>query len=306
MASVKSKLNRIRNVDAMTGLQGLPDNSVDGIITSPPYFQQRDYGSTTSLLWPSGSFKCHKHAWGETETVKKYRRATASRLSQYQTKAGSFATQSKICHTCKAWHGQLGQEPDIDLYIQHLLQIFEECQRVLKPDGVLWLNISDGYAKKSLLGIPEKLVLGLLKQGWYLRNKIVWHKPNAAPHPTRGRLKCAWEPVFLLARSKRYQFNIAPVKVPCVENPKATKNPGDVWSICTRSNPQAHFAVFPDELVERMVKTSPEGAVILDPFMGSGTVAKVAQELGRDFIGFEPNPKYVKIAEKKLHEVKVA
>jgi len=186
------ELNVIHNTDALSGLRMLPDESIDCIVTSPPYWQMRDYG-LDPILW-GGDDGC-KHAYA----------------------AYGFCTR------CGGWLGQLGQEPTRDDFIAHLCLIFDECRRVLKPTGTLWVNLGDSYSKpykyntrqnpkwyertkndsclidmyvdkarhripsKSLCNIPNKFADEMILRGWLLRNEVIWHKPACMPASVRDR-----------------------------------------------------------------------------------------------------------------------
>ncbi|MHB1700048.1 MAG: DNA-methyltransferase [Acidobacteriaceae bacterium] len=230
---------------------------------------------------------------------------------------------------------QIGLEPTLPQFINRLVGVFAEVRRVLRDDGVLWLNIGDGYTSgnrgwrapdkknparamairpdtpeglkpKDLMGIPWRLALALQDDGWYLRADVVWNKPNAMPESVKDRPTRAHEYLFMLAKSERYFYD-----------PKAVveangRNCRSVWNVHTQGFSGAHFATFPPKLVEPCIKASSRpGDVVLDPFFGSGTVGLVAQELNRRYVGIELHPDYVRIASERLwlyepHVIKVA
>jgi site-specific DNA-methyltransferase (cytosine-N4-specific) len=255
-------------------LRGLDEGSVQTCVTSPPYWGLRDYGI----------------------------------------------------------EGQIGGEDEVEDYVAHLVEIFGEAKRVLRDDGTFWLNIGDSYTSggrtwrdgdkklaargmsyraptptglkpKDLIGVPWRVASALQADGWYLRSEIVWHKPNGTPESVKDRPSRSHEFVFLLTKSERYFYDHDAVKQP------ATNGSGrvalrDVWSINTEPFPDAHFATFPRALVEPCIAAgSPAGAVVLDPFFGSGTVGEVAARSGRDFIGVELNPEYAEVAKGRLAQV---
>ena len=304
--------------DALTCLRTLPDTSVDICLTSPPYYALRDYGV----------------------------------------------------------QGQIGREDTPEAYVQRLVDVFAEVRRVLKPDGTLWLNIADsyagsgqsagtkhpskkqygnrgtrhmledgftskllhlqGYKPKDMVGIPWMLAFALRSAGWYLRQDIIWHKPNTMPEPVKDRCTKSYEHVFLLSKSQHYYF--APIREPCSASSlqdfrrrKTLNNKGggqasfegirpdlcrsrtdyyvadgqrnirDVWSINTKPYRGAHFATFPEELARRCILAGcPAGGIVLDPFMGAGTTAVVALQEQRHYIGVELNPAYVALTEKRI------
>jgi len=230
--------------------------------------------------------------------------------------------------------GQLGLESTPEEYVENMVEVFREVRRVLKNDGTVWLNLGDSYTNsKQLVGIPWRTALALQSDGWWLRQDIIWHKPNPMPESVTDRCTKAHEYIFLLSKSAKYKFNqmLEDLK-PSTFNDKRLFNgnyteqrrdrnyPGNaqqgsgmlrptngqankrsVWSITTKPYKEAHFAVFPDKLPELCIKAgSKEDDIILDPFFGSGTTGLVAQRLGRKWIGIELNPGYIKIAKKRF------
>lgn len=330
--------------DAVEQLRSLPPESVDCVVTSPPYFQLRNYGV----------------------------------------------------------ENQLGLESHVDRWVEELRLVCRGLARVLKPSGSLWLNLGDSYSRaarygapaKGLLAAPERLLLALMADGWLVRNKVIWSKPNPMPSSVTDRLNVTYEVVYLLVRSPRYWFDLNAIreahrssgsktarrmlgKTPDWAGPLAGsqdglrrarpdgvpghplgKNPGDVWTIPTRGFRGAHFATFPEALIERPIRVScpeaictkcqrpwqrevsirrdeaarPAGrdpfvmrmphrwrtwrrvgelvpcgcqaptvpGVVLDPFMGAGTVAVVAERLHRDWVGIELNPDYRQLAMQRI------
>lgn len=309
--------NTILIGNARTVLAGLPLESVDAVVTSPPYFRLRDYNRAE----------------------------------------------------------QLGLEETITDWVAELRAVCRVLARVLKPHGSLWLNVGDTYSRsagtgappKALLLGPERLLLALAADGWLIRNKVIWAKQNPMPESVRDRLSKTWEPIYLLTRSAHALFDLDAIRAPhrgrtarAVESNRRYqgahgglvrlkargryghplgKNPGDVWRLPKATYRGAHFATFPEPLVERpLLATVPEricvqcdrpwrrritprrpgevGAVgpllrcdcfapsrpgiVLDPFFGTGTVGAVAERLGRDWLGVEVNPAYVRLAAARL------
>ena len=303
--------------DALSVLRGLPDRSAQCGVTSPPYFGLRNYGHI----------------------------------------------------------GQIGLEELPEQYIAKLVDVFREVRRVLTDDGVLWVNIGDSYAdgtidglkQKDLIGIPWMLAFALRGDGWYLRQDIIWHKPNPMPESVRDRCTKAHEYVFLLSKSPRYFIdpegmkepatgqiagNVQPVKGVEHDGEKhrtrtglhkyaerrrsardsfkrdgskraepipgqsvgthraerdesswdvASRNRRSVWSVATQPFKGAHFATFPPALIEPCILAgSRPGDVILDPFLGSGTTALVADRLGRNAVGIELNRDYAELARQRI------
>jgi len=272
--------------------------------------------------------------------------------------------------------GQIGLEPTPDEFIAELVEVFRCVRDVLADDGTLWVNMGDSYCttpkgnpgargninggkrdtaeadvgatfdksklpglkNKDLIGIPWMLAFALRADGWYLRQEIIWHKPNPMPESVTDRCTKAHEQIFLLSKSPRYFFDSGAVKEPASENPVSaarrnrayfssvgtkaiqgtgfgqsgkgnnadhkgeTRNRRSVWSVATRPYKGAHFATFPPALIEPCILAgSAPGDVVLDPFMGSGTTAAVAIEHGRQFIGCELNPEYGPLQQDRIN-----
>ena len=321
--------------DVRQRLAEIPDNTIQCVVTSPPYWGLRDYGTDT----------------------------------------------------------QIGLEESPEEYVAQMVTVFAEIRRILRPDGVLWLNLGDSYAgnnsrasnngragfgteregvftktgeglkPKDLVGIPWRVALALQQDGWYLRQDIIWDKPNPMPESVTDRCTKAHEYIFLLTKSPRYFFDNEAIREPAQnwgtrdrtnmrggttdpllkhhgltgkpdeENP--TRNKRSVWKVATRPFKGAHFAVMPESLVEPCVLagTSEHGAcancltpytrydnngrtewqkqcrcectditpcTVLDPFTGSGTVAVVSLRHNRHFKGTEINPEYAQIAYERI------
>ena len=255
--------------------------------------------------------------------------------------------------------GQIGLEETPEEYIKAMVEVFRCVWDVLEDDGTLWLNIGDSYAgnnsrasnngragfgnprekvvnrtgdglkTKDLIGIPWMLAFALRAEGWYLRQDIIWHKPNPMPESVQDRCTKAHEYIFLLTKSQKYYYDHEAIKEPLKGEPEtrdknaegyqADYSKGDrfskvervfgadgmankrsVWSVPVKPYTGAHFAVFPSELIEPCILAgAPVGGIVLDPFMGSGTTAQVSQDLGRQYIGCELNPAYEKLQNKR-------
>ena len=264
---------------------------------------------------------------------------------------------------------QIGLEQTPEEFIQQLVEVFRLVRDNLTDDGTLWVNIGDsyynyrpgkgealpkqsvsktnqdlpqgsnprrgnrleGYKEKDLIGIPWMLAFALRADGWYLRQDIIWHKPNPMPESVRDRCTKAHEYIFLLSKSKNYYYDNDAIKEPAKDwgtrdrtkgkyhnegtglsphtgltksYPK--KNKRSVWSITKRPYKGAHFATFPPELIIPCIKAgSALNDTILDPFMGSGTTAAVAKSLGRYYIGCELHEDYGKLIEQRVSEYHV-
>lgn len=251
--------------DAKETLKEIPESSVHMAMTSPPYWGLRSYGSEDDI----------------------------------------------------------GEIDRLDEFVGRLRDVFRELKRVLRDDGLLFLNIADQYQPpdskigttnvessmddktsesrgeqkrldagvpgKCLIQLPEKLSMGLVDDGWVLRNKIVWRKTNPMPEPSaKDRFKQSWEPLYMFSPESHYQF----------EESMATES--DVWEIATSSDTVDHPAPYPRELCRRAIRAGcPDDGIVLDPFAGSGTTCAVAKEMGRDFIGIDLNPDYVAEAQSR-------
>lgn len=239
--------------------------------------------------------------------------------------------------------GQIGLEQTPEAYVAEMVEVFREVRRTLTDDGSLWLNLGDSYANgngllkpKDLVGIPWRVAFALQADGWWLRQDIIWHKPNPMPESVTDRCTKAHEYVFLLTKLAKYHYDADALReqtvtaidgrgstqerkeaghptrygmanrgdgwsMPSISAPEGGRNKRSVWSIATKPFKAAHFAVMPEALVEPCILAgSAKDDLILDPFTGSGTVGSVAIRLGRRFIGCELNPDYVAIAEQRI------
>ena len=199
---------------------------------------------------------------------------------------------------------QLGLEATPDEYVAKMVTVFREVRRVLRDDGTLWLNLGDSYGDaKQLQGIPWRVAFALQADGWYLRQDIIWHKPNPMPESVTDRCTKAHEYVFLLSKRQRYFYDADSVREPIKASTESRNgaNARTGWAITTQPYPEAHFATFPVELPTRCIKAgSAMGDTVLDPFSGAGTTGVACVALGREYIGVEVNPEYMKLSEDRL------
>tara|TARA_Y100000310_G_C20583006_1_gene763938 strand:+ start:128 stop:919 length:792 start_codon:yes stop_codon:yes gene_type:complete len=239
--------------------------------------------------------------------------------------------------------GQLGLEDTPEEYVESMVKVFREVRRVLKDDGTLWLNLGDSYngsgvtslKPKDLVGLPWMVAFALRANGWYLRQDIIWHKPNPMPESVTDRCTKSHEYIFLFSKSPKYYYDIDAIREDHTTQMKTLtwaerkalgdtsgnreaekfnvlangmskgqhpngRNKRSVWTVTTKPYKGAHFAVFPTELITPCVLAGTKaGDVILDPFGGSGTTGKVSIENGRKAIMCELNPEYVEIIEKR-------
>lgn len=231
---------------------------------------------------------------------------------------------------------QIGLEKTPEEFVSKLVDVFREVKRVLRDDGTLWLNIGDSYngsggqgtkpnimskeaaqgrggkaikvdgiKHKDLIGIPWMLAFALRSDGWYLRQDIIWNKPNPMPESVQDRCTKAHEYIFLLAKSKKYYYDNESIKEISSSKSKGydKANKRSVWTVTTKPYSGAHFATFPTDLIEPCVKAGcPIGGTVLDPFSGAGTTGLVAQRHGRNAILCELNEGYAVIAEKRIRD----
>ncbi len=262
--------------DALHVLRRLPDASVHMVCTSPPYWRLRDYGVA----------------------------------------------------------GQLGLESSYTEYISKLCNVFDEVKRVLRPDGTAWVNLGDTYSgsggqkqprmrhpkalqagaqpsvprtdipRKSLCLIPFRFAVEMVRRGWLLRNVIIWHKPNVIPESVTDRFTLDFEYLFFFAKAHHYYYQqqFEPATERGVRQGAGyVRNKRSVWSIPTKGYLGRHYATYPEALLEIPIRAGcPSDGVVLDPFLGAGTTALVAQHLGRRCIGIELNPAYAAMARERV------
>jgi DNA modification methylase len=239
--------------------------------------------------------------------------------------------------------GQIGFESTPEEYAATMVKVFGLVRQMLADDGTLWLNLGDSYAggvvptglkPKDLIGIPWRVAFALQADGWYLRSDIIWHKPNPMPESVRDRPTKSHEYLFLLSKSERYFYDADAIAEESVsEGPRladddeptrhgtagarasgvtrlgagATRNRRTVWTVATQPYSGAHFATFPPELIEPCILAgSRPGDIVLDPFLGSGTTAEVAQHLGRRWIGIDLNPSYLPMQHRRTAQTAFA
>ena len=236
---------------------------------------------------------------------------------------------------------QIGLETSPEAFVDELVKVMRLVRECLTDDGTLWLNIGDSYYNyrsgkgqalprqscasndqdlpqfnprrglkleglkdKDLIGIPWMLAFALRADGWYLRQDIVWQKPNPMPESVRDRCTKAHEYIFLLSKCPRYYFNVDAIKQPTIDG-KTMKRKHSVWQVKTKPYKEAHFAVYPTELIEPCILAGSEpNDIILDPFFGSGTTGQVALELGRNYLGCELHSDYQELIDRRLALVK--
>jgi DNA modification methylase len=308
----------IHTGNCRASLESLPERSVQTCITSPPYYGLRDYGHDGQIGLEDTP---EAYVAKMVEVFREVRRVLRDDGTLWLNIGDSYFSTTK---------GSGGSNPETS---PKQAWKGSDNGQAFKP---IRLSAGDsGLKPKDLIGIPWMLAFALRADGWYLRQDIIWHKPNPMPESVTDRCTKAHEYVFLLSKSERYYFDAEAIKEPSVspnsgkswserkaageatrhglEGAAAHKSGGyasgekrnrrSVWSITTTPFKGAHFAVMPEALVEPCVLAgSKVGDTILDPFTGSGTVAVVALRHGRNFVGCELNPAYVEIAENRIAE----
>ena len=338
------------------------DTKVRMCVTSPPYYGLRDYGTAT---WVGGDPNCNHM---RDSKVNPSNCITGHKNHDKMAGVGD-AIYKTVCPKCGAVRqdSQIGLEETPEEYIENLVSVFRSVRDVMTDDGTLWVNIGDSYynyrpgkgqalpkqtvsktkqdlpdecakrgnkleglKEKDLIGIPWVLAFALRADGWYLRQDIIWHKPNPMPESVRDRCTKSHEYIFLLSKNRKYYYNNEAIKEPVKQdwgtrdrtkgkyhNPGTglvphsglsksydRKNKRDVWTVTNKPYKGAHFAVFPPDLIEPCILAgSQEGDIILDPFMGSGTTAMVAKKHNRKYIGCELHDGYEDLIQKRVDEI---
>lgn len=317
-------------VDIMTGdclylLRQMKDQSANCCVTSPPYFGLRDYGheGQIGLEQTPDEFVAKL-----VEVFREVRRVLRDDgtlwLNLGDSYAGSWGSQGRQGNT-----GQMAGRAVADVRERSKIQAarIESGAYPSKMTRTGAIQEGSGLKPKDLIGIPWRVAFALQADGWYLRQDIIWHKPNPMPESVRDRCTKAHEYIFLLSKSERYYFDSEAIKEPAVdgrtgtgvgwgttsktmpgdgrqrdrvvsaESERSTRNKRSVWTVTTKPYKGAHFATFPPDLIEPCIKAGcPEGGVVLDPFGGSGTTGLVATQLSRNALLCELNPRYVELA----------
>jgi len=352
--------------DCRETLKTLPDQSVNTVVTSPPYFGLRDYGTAT---WEGGDPECNHLRDSKVGNSC----STGHKGMDNKGHAVGDAIYKDVCKKCGAVRidSQIGLEETPEEFVQTLVELFREIRRVLRDDGTVWLNLGDSYAgsgkgrnadgspnvdnnskqstskgttngaltkmkvsgelkPKDLIGIPWMVAFALRADGWYLRQDIIWSKPNPMPESVRDRCTKSHEYIFLLSKSKKYYYDHEAIKVPVkqdwgtrdrtngkyhnagtglqphsgLQKSYEKANRRSVWTVPPKAFKGAHFATYPPELIEPCILAGcPEGGTVLDPFGGSGTTAGVAYLHDRNSILCELNPDYAELVERRIEGI---
>ena len=293
--------NTIIQGDCLEVLKTLPSESIDCVITSPPYWALRDYGVEGQLgLEPTFQEYVNKlcDIFDEVKRVLKKSGTCWVNMGDTYNAGGNYRKDGSSGRGYKYNRVEFGR-----------------VQNDKKAQGI---------SEKCLCQIPSRFAIEMSNRGWILRNEIIWHKPNCMPSSVKDRFTVDFEKVFFFVKNKKYWFETQ--LEPISKNTHTTKENFDkrqdfiskkqksfhvvksvgrnkraVWTITTKPFKEAHFATYPEKLIEPMVKAGcPIGGITLDPFIGSGTTAVVARKLGRKYLGIELNPDYIKICNKRL------
>jgi len=311
----KIQINKIYNEDCRETLNRMPDEFINGIVTSPPYWGLRDYGFDGQIGLEKTPELYIQHL---VEIFREIKRVLKKDGTVWLNLGDSYATQSGTYGGNNKYKG-----------IQKNIKGNNFKQQA--PTNI-------GLKHKDLCLIPTRVAIALQKDGWYIRSDIIWHKPNPMPESVKDRPTKSHEHIFLITKSAKYYYDAEAIMEKSIDNESYTgrrkrnihkialydpehadnlskgnihnigkkyplKNKRDVWTVNTKPYSEAHFAVFPEELIIPCIKTMPKNAIVYDPFMGSGTTAVVAYKLGRRFIGSEANQEYCKMAEKRLKPI---
>ena len=345
-----NRLNKVYFGDCRDSMRKMAKEGVkvQMCVTSPPYFGLRDYGTAK---WEGGDVDC--------DHIEKIQSHSGQRADRDQT--SQIFKYKGLCKKCGAVSvdGQIGLEQNPQEFIDNLIEVFACVWDVLADDGTLWVNLGDsyannssqasnngragfgnprekvvnrignGYKQKDLMGMPWRLAFALQDFGWYLRQDIIWHKPNPMPESVTDRCTKSHEYIFLLTKNQKYYFDGKAIQEPAENAGKVggsfkgrqggaeyhaqsggvgsdakeyeNRNKRDVWSVPVKPYSGAHFAVYPEELIEPCILAgSKVGDIVLDPFFGSGTTGAVAQKLGRKWVGCELNKNYEKLQNERL------
>jgi len=274
MYQINNILNTIIQGNTLEVLKNIPDNSINMVITSPPYWGLKDYGMQGQL--------------GLERTFKEYINNICNVFDEAKRvlrKEGTCWVNISDTYSANRTYQVTGTKQVKN----------SQPEKIKQPQAK-----DNNYQEKCLYCIPERFKLEMIDRGWICRNEIIWHKPNAMPESVRDRFTQDYEKLFLFVKSRKYYF----VQQKEMLN-GVLRNKRSVWSINTQPLKNTHFATFPEELIEIPIKAGcPENGIVLDLFIGSGTTAVVAKRLNRNYIGIELNPEYIKIAENRINNIK--
>ncbi|WP_321331839.1 site-specific DNA-methyltransferase [uncultured Bacteroides sp.] len=301
-------VNTIYNFEASKGLKGVPSNSLNICVTSPPYYGLRDYGSSKQIgleKTPEEYIEKLVNVFHEVKRTLKEDGTLWINISDSYSGSGKGAAG----------------------YIDNAMNYKQGTNRGTLGKATLVTQCT-GCKPKDLIGIPWMLAFGLRADGWYWRDTIIWNKPSCMPESVKDRTTKSHEYILLFSKNKKYNYDYKAISEIATstdysirdrEHTKLNNTPGrtrmdglvknnyerrnkrSVWTVPTIPLREAHFATYPEKLIIDCIKAGcPENGIVLDPFMGSGTTAIVARKLNRNYIGFEINPSYIKLSEKRI------
>lgn len=281
----------VENIDCRELIKKVPTESIDLLVTSPPYWAKRVYNEN------------EESELGSEPTPEEFVKALADYFDSFKPYLKKSANlfinvgDTFFGSGAGAWNKYLDEEGNITEYQKERKEKYftlKPLQPKIKQDGKLYQN-------KQLLLIPSRFAIEMQGRGWILRDDIIWRKPNRIPASVQDRFNNTYEHVFHFVQSKKYFFDLEAVKVMGANG--KLKNPGDIWDINTQPLKGSHTATFPEALVEICVKCgSPENGVVFDPFLGTGTSWVVSRRLNRKFVGAEINPEFFEFAINRLKE----
>lgn len=281
----------VENIDCRELIKKVPTESIDLLVTSPPYWAKRVYNEN------------EERELGSEPTPEEFVKRLADYFDSFKPYLKKDANlfinigDTFFGSGAGAWNKYLDEEGNISEYQKERKEKYftlKPLQPKIKQDGKLYQN-------KQLLLIPSRFAIEMQSRGWILRDDIIWRKPNRIPASVQDRFNNTYEHVFHFVQSKKYFFDLEAVKVMGANG--KLKNPGDVWDINTQPLKGSHTATFPEALVEICVKCgSPENGVVFDPFLGTGTSWVVSRRLNRNFVGAEINPEFFEFAINRLKE----
>jgi DNA modification methylase len=319
--------------DCLELLRDLPDESINCVVTSPPYWGLRSYlsdGHESKHLELGSERTYQEYVANMVDVFRDVRRVLCADGTLWLNLGDCYATGAGAVGECPGggvqgdrWTGNRGDRPGSPKHSGGAMGPTTQPNRLPQP----------GLKPKDLVGIPWRVAFALQDDGWYLRSEIIWHKPNPMPESVTDRPTKSHEQLFLLTKSDRYFYDQDAIREPHAEDSIARvgrgrsddhkwadggpgnqtlakdiskarhpqgRNRRTVWTIPTEPTPDAHFATYPRKLVEPCILAGcPAGGIVLDPFGGSGTTGRVSEDLGRQWLLFDLSPEYAKIAKRK-------
>ena len=269
------QINKIYQGNSLEVLKAFPNECIDMVITSPPYYGLRDYGVDGQL--------------GKESTFQEY----ITKLCDIFDEVKRVLKNDGTCWVVIG--DSYGGTADKGNYVDPKNPLGRNAQSE---------SLTKNVTPKCLLQIPSRFAIEMTNRGWILRNELIWHKPNVMPSSVKDRFSVDYEKLLFFSKSKKYYFEQQKEPMKTTDINPLMRNMRCVWNINTQPFKGHHFATFPEKLVETPIKAgTKKGGIVLDIFMGSGTTGVVAKKLGRNYIGIELNEKYVEMAEKRIAKV---